>query len=816
MIIWQQQSAEQRQQLLARATITQSANLTTTVADIITQVQRDGDQALYQCTEQFDGVKLAKLTVDKQLISEATNALSTNRIAALQRAYQQITAFHQAQQFTAIEVTTSPGVVCELRSEPLESVGLYIPAGSAPLPSTVLMLGVPAQLAGCQRIALVCPPNQYGHIANEVLVAASLCGIDEIYCVGGAQAIAALAVGTETIAPVSKVFGPGNRFVTEAKKQLAQQVPGFAIDMPAGPSELLVIADSQANPAFVAADLLSQAEHGVDSQVILVSDNADLIAQVTLQLNNQLSNLSRQTIARKALQNSRLILTESINQAIEISNQYAPEHLIIQCQQARSLLPQLRNAGSIFLGAYTPESAGDYASGTNHVLPTYGYSKVISSLSLSDFSRRFTVQEISKEGLQGLAECIIELTDAEGLDAHQNAVTIRLTESANSTPENTKNQSLNTNNSIVEQLARADIQAMTPYQSARRLTQGAGNFSNKVWLNANEASGPGIYQLNGDSINRYPDCQPDKLINAYADYCQLSRQQILATRGADEGIELIIRSFCTAYQDNIIICPPTYGMYAISAENHGAGIISVPLVNQQLNVEQLTEQLPNAKVVFLCSPGNPTGNVLPLTQIIAVLEASQNQAIIVVDEAYIEFCAEQTSITLLNKYPNLIILRTLSKAFALAGLRCGFTLANSSIIALLSKVIAPYPVSAPVAELASKALTRDAIIRMNLRVKETNELRHQVMQWLSAQAWCTKVFASDANFILFQCKNKDIVFNVLQAQGILIRDQSKQPQLDNCLRISIGSARELQLFKQVLIEHVSASSSSNNNYRSVK
>jgi histidinol dehydrogenase len=294
------------------------------------------------------------------------------------------------------------------------------------------MLGVPAKLAGCQRVVLVCPPDKNGQLANEILVAADLCGITEIYTVGGAQAIAALAYGTKTINAVNKVFGPGNKYVTEAKTQLSQQVAGFAIDMPAGPSEVLVIGDAQANPAFIAADLLSQAEHGADSQVILLTDCESLINNVSDELDKQLALLSRRKIAEQALTQSRLILTKDLNQAVKVSNRYGPEHLIIQTENAPSLLNDLRNAGSIFVGAYTPESAGDYASGTNHVLPTYGYSKVISSLSLADFSRRYTVQEITKAGLTDLSECIIELTDAEGLDGHQRAVTIRLEEGGKS------------------------------------------------------------------------------------------------------------------------------------------------------------------------------------------------------------------------------------------------------------------------------------------------------------------------------------------------------------------------------------------------
>jgi len=427
-INWSSLSPGEQQETLARPAINNSASLSDQVADILSLVKKQGDQALFQLTEKFDTVKLTTLKVTKEQIKQARLALSDKRLKAIKTAYQQIKCFHDAQIPTDVDITTRPGVRCILKTQAIDSVGLYIPAGSAPLPSTVLMLGVPAKITGCSRTVLVCPPDKNGQLADEILVAADLCDIDEIYTVGGAQAIAALAYGTETIKAVHKVFGPGNRFVTEAKKQLSQQVPGFAIDMPAGPSELLVIADEQANAAFVAADLLSQAEHGPDSQVILLSDSESLINNVAVELSQQVSLLSRKEIAQQALLQSRLILTKNLNQAVEISNEYGPEHLIIQTEKPQSLLSTLRNAGSIFVGAYTPESAGDYASGTNHVLPTYGYSKVISSLSLADFSRRYTIQELTKEGLASLAECITELTDAEGLDAHKRAVTIRLEE----------------------------------------------------------------------------------------------------------------------------------------------------------------------------------------------------------------------------------------------------------------------------------------------------------------------------------------------------------------------------------------------------
>lgn len=381
------------------------------------------------------------------------------------------------------------------------------------------------------------------------------------------------------------------------------------------------------------------------------------------------------------------------------------------------------------------------------------------------------------------------------------------------------------NKNVIDKLARAELVDMVPYQSARRLFASGDNdqANSKTWLNANEAPGQGKYQLSSENINRYPDFQPKALLSAYSNYCGLPTENILATRGADEGIELIIRSFCRAYQDSILICPPTYGMYAISAENHGAGIVSVPLLNVaqasttkvntaqvgaaqadcQLDLDGLKQQVGKVKVVFLCSPGNPSGNLLPPAQINAAIELFKDSAIIVVDEAYYEYAAakEEANSQLITQYENVIVLRTLSKAFALAGLRCGFTLASKAVITLLSKVIAPYPISAPVAEIASNSLNND-LAAMQARVVQVTILREQLSSWLTEQPWCSYVFNSDANFVLFRCTSeadKSRVFNLLLENNILIRDQSKQQQLDNCLRISIGSEAELEQLKKLLI-----------------
>ncbi|MGF1746654.1 histidinol dehydrogenase [Vibrio minamisatsumaniensis] len=421
-VVWQSLSESQQDSVLERPAITEGANITATVSDVIAKVRNEGDAALKELTAKFDGVTPKNIRVTSGEVEEACTRLTPEMKQALEQAYSNIAKFHEAQKPQPIKVETQPGVLCEQVTRAINTVGLYIPGGSAPLPSTVLMLGVPAQIAGCRKVVLCSPPP----IADEILYVAKLCNIDEVYNVGGAQAVAAMAYGTDSVATVDKIFGPGNAYVTEAKRQVSNDFRGAAIDMPAGPSEVMVIADETADADFIAADLLSQAEHGPDSQVVLVTPSPIVADQVTEAVQKQLKELSRANIAQQALASSLIIIAESITQAIAISNFYGPEHLIVQTKNPRELLPLLDNAGSIFLGDWSPESAGDYASGTNHVLPTYGYTKTYSSLGLADFSKRMTVQELTAEGLKGLAPTVVTMAEAEGLDAHKRAVTIRV------------------------------------------------------------------------------------------------------------------------------------------------------------------------------------------------------------------------------------------------------------------------------------------------------------------------------------------------------------------------------------------------------
>ena len=421
-IDWQQCDEQQRRDLLTRPAISASDRITESVSEILRRVRSEGDSALREFCARFDKTEVQELRVTAAQIEAASARLGDDVKQAMAHAVRNIDTFHQAQKLSIVDIETQPGVRCQQLTRPIQSVGLYIPGGSAPLVSTVLMLATPARIAGCQKVVLCSPPP----VADEILYAAKLCGVEEVYQLGGAQAIAALAFGTESVPRVAKIFGPGNAYVTEAKRQVSQSLDGAAIDMPAGPSEVLVIADSGATPDFVASDLLSQAEHGPDSQVILLTPDVTMAQAVGEAVERQLQTLSRSEIARQALASSRLIVAKDIAQCIEISNAYGPEHLILQTREPEQLVDSITSAGSVFLGDWSPESAGDYASGTNHVLPTYGYTATCSSLGLADFQKRMTVQQLTPEGLLGLATTIETLAQAEQLTAHKNAVTLRV------------------------------------------------------------------------------------------------------------------------------------------------------------------------------------------------------------------------------------------------------------------------------------------------------------------------------------------------------------------------------------------------------
>lgn len=398
--------------------------LRNTVSEVLNRIRMEGDKAVVEYEEKFDKVRLSSLAVTEKEFAEAEKEVSIELKAAIMLAYNNIRTFHSSQKFEGKKVTTLPGVTCWQKAVAIEKVGLYIPGGTAPLFSTVLMLATPAQIAGCKEIVLCTPPDRTGKIHPAILYTAKIAGVSRVFKAGGVQAIGAMAYGTESVPKVYKIFGPGNQYVTAAKQQVSLR--DVAIDMPAGPSEVAVLADESANPTFVAADLLSQAEHGTDSQAILITTSQDLLQAVTEEVSRQLPSLFRRNIAEKSLANSKLILVRSIDEAIDMANEYAPEHLIIETKDYQSVAERIVNAGSVFLGAYSPESAGDYASGTNHTLPTNGYAKAYSGVSVDSFIRKITYQEVTAEGIATIGPAIEVLAANEYLDAHKNAVSVRL------------------------------------------------------------------------------------------------------------------------------------------------------------------------------------------------------------------------------------------------------------------------------------------------------------------------------------------------------------------------------------------------------
>jgi histidinol dehydrogenase len=425
-IHWNTLTETERDRALARPAQSRADELRRGVEQIIAAVRADGDAALRELSARYDRCVLNAIEVDEEEFVAAEAKLAPELKAAIREAAARIETFHRAAAPQPVGVNTAVGVRVERMLRPISRVGLYVPAGSAPLPSTALMLGVPAQIAGCREVVLCSPARADGTCDEAVLFTARTVGVHRVFKLGGAQAIAAMAYGTQSVPRCDKLFGPGNAWVTEAKLQVSADPGGAAIDMPAGPSEVLVIADADANPVFVAADLLSQAEHGPDSQVILLSPSAALLDQVATEVDRQCAELPRGAIAEQALSQSRLIQVDSLPQAVEVSNRYAPEHLILQVNAARDLLDGIESAGSIFVGAWTPESVGDYCSGSNHVLPTYGYARSYSGVSVASYQKQITVQELDPNGLRTIGPCTVTLAAAEQLEAHRRAVTLRL------------------------------------------------------------------------------------------------------------------------------------------------------------------------------------------------------------------------------------------------------------------------------------------------------------------------------------------------------------------------------------------------------
>ncbi len=781
MKVYNNTNPQEWPELLKRPAMS-TADLEPAVRTTLESVRENGDKALLDLTERFDKVLLQNIQVEAEEFAAAEAAIDLELKNAIQQAQSNIFTFHQSQQETPEVIETMPGVQCWRKSVAIEKVGLYIPGGTAPLFSSVLMLGVPARIAGCAEIVLCTPPRKDGTIDPAILYTAQLVGINKVYKVGGAQAIAAMAYGTETVPAVYKIFGPGNQYVTEAKQQVNRV--GVAIDLPAGPSEVMVVADQSAVPAFVAADLLSQAEHGADSQVVLIADTESLVNEILAEIEEQIKELPRRGFAKVALSNSVAIIAEDRKEMTALINEYAPEHLILAVENPERLAANIVNAGSVFLGNYTPESAGDYASGTNHTLPTNGFATAYSGVSLDSFVKKITFQRITPIGLQNIGPTVETMATAEQLVGHKNAVSIRLAtiESAQDPMAegigNSANNEKDTNAvSVVEALVRTDLRAFKPYASARDEFEGQA----EVYLDANENP----FETD---LNRYPDPLQKSLKKGIAAIKKVKPEHIFLGNGSDEAIDLLVRLFCETGTDSILTLPPTYGVYGVAARTAGVQVKELPLdANFQpdlTGLQSLSAQ--NAKLLFICNPNNPTGSIIPKPLLEQMIEGFKG--IVVVDEAYMDFSDEDSCIEWIDRFPNLVVLQTFSKAWGLAGARLGMAFSNAEMISWLNKIKLPYNIN----QLTQQALQNklENVDEVTAQIKLICQERDRLIPQLSELNFVQKVFPTQTNFILVRVNNPDQTYDYLMQKGIIVRNRSRQLHCEGCLRLTVGTPAE--------------------------
>lgn len=749
------------------------------VKEIIQSVKEGGDKAILSLTQEIEGITLNSLRVSQEEISQACEQVSPEVKEAIEQAYANIHAFHSAQMPSRIELETAPGVKCIQKPVAIGKVGLYIPGGTAPLFSTVLMLAVPALIAGCRQRVLCTPAGKDGKVNPTVLYTASRCGITDIFKIGGAQAIAAMASGTESVPRVDKIFGPGNRFVTSAKKLVSSTTT--AIDMPAGPSEVMVLCDQSAKPSFVAADLLSQAEHGRDSQVVLVSLQEDFAQKVLEEVDRQAALLSRGEFVRSSLENSSAVVFDSLESMVAFADHYAPEHLIINMKDAENIAEKVTTAGSVFIGPYTPESAGDYASGTNHTLPTSAWGRSYSGVNIDSFMRKMTLQKISAEGLKGLGGCITTMAKAEGLDAHAAAVTVRLQDAA---MEASKEKSAETQEFDLDSVVRRNILELCPYSTARDDFQGCAS----VFLDANENP----YE---NGYNRYPDPHQKDLKAKICAFKGIQSENLFLGNGSDEAIDLIYRIFCEPGKDNVVSICPSYGMYEVAAATNDVEFRKV-LLNEDFSLDSgrlLAAADSHTKALFICSPNNPSANAFELSQIEDI--AARFKGIVVVDEAYIDFSTKGSAVGILERRPNVVVLQTMSKAKAMAGLRIGLAIASKAIIRLMSMVKYPYNISRAAMEKAVELLES---IPSDAQTSEILSQREKLSKELEGIACVKKVFPSDANFILARFDDADATYDYLIGKGIIVRNRDKVALCKGCLRLTVGTPEENDILIQAL------------------
>jgi len=750
-----------------------------TTARILDDIRKGGDSALREYSRRYDACVPHSFRVPASDVRVAGECLGRELKAAIETALCNIRRFHDYhREKEEGRIQTQSGVECFQRLVPIEKVGLYVPGGRHPLFSSLLMLGVPAVLAGCREVVVCTPPDHNGRVHPTIIYCAGLLGIRRVFCVGGAQAIAAMAYGTESIPRVDKIFGPGNDYVTAAKMQAAGD--GVAVDMPAGPSELLVVADHSARADFVVADLLGQLEHGASSRAVLVSLDRQLAQAVCGELSTRLEAGEFSTVVEKNLESVVVMVAADRNQAVTILNAYAPEHLTLAVEDPQAWVGMIHNAGSVFLGHWAAEAVGDYASGTNHTLPTGGHARAWSGITVRSFQKSISFQHLSADGLLGVARTVEVMALAEGLPLHAASVSLRRA-AARAEPRAKMNPL---------DLLSCRARSLQPYVSARDKSRAR----EMVWLDANEL--PVSFSDNA-GVNRYPDPKQRHLTQRIAGMYGWEPERMLLGNGSDELIDILIRGCCDSRGDRILVCPPTYGMYEVCARGNGVDVIEVPLwpdfsLDAQGVIRHARRE--NARLIFLTSPNNPTGNLLDKASILDVVRNCQ--AAVVVDEAYLDFAKDPGLAKETEYFPNLFVLRTFSKSWGAAGVRVGMLLGNVEVLAVLRNLQAPYNISTPNSETLARIL--DSTKKRTRVLRELVSEREFLSNTLPLLDCVDEVFPSQANFLLVRFLDGAGVLRFLETNGVRVRDRSDQPGCGNCLRISVGTTKENRFLMECL------------------
>jgi histidinol dehydrogenase len=735
---------------------------------LLLDVRRRGDAALLDLTARFDGVRLKQTTVPTSVMKAAWDTLDPGLRTALETAAAHIEAAHRAQLFQEEPVEVVRGVRVWREWRPFQRVGIYVPGGRTVYPSSVLMLAIPARLAGCQEIVMCSPPQRDGEIALAILAAASLGGVTEVHAVGGAQAIAAMAYGTESIRRVDKIFGPGNAYVTAAKLMVFGEV---AVDMPAGPSEIVILTDGSVPATWIAADLNAQAEHAPDARALLVSTDPRIAAEVRDLIDGDLAT------------QVRVLTTADMEAAVAFANEFAAEHLTLACAQPERWLPQISAAGSVFLGAYAPAAAGDYATGANHVLPTGGASRSFSALGVDAFGRKIQVQSLDRDGLRRLEPVVTAIAAAENLTAHGESVRIRRTGSA-------------ANPQVDGPRPRAAILRMQPYEweppSARIASDAGVPEASVVRFDTNTLPWPGasVSDVGPLSPNEYPDTSYTLLTSALATYTGASPDSITVGAGADELLDMLAKAFVGA-GDPVVLSRPTYAMFRIVSEMAGGRVEAVPGAGLDLDQERFLQRSRYARLTWLCNPNNPTGELLPLGFIETVVEGTPG--VVAVDEAYFEFSGV-TAAGLIARFPNLVVVRTLSKAFGLAGVRVGYALAGTRISAALRRVRPPGSISVLSEALGVEALRRQD--EMRKRVSAIAASRDTLSSALAELG--LEVHPAAGNFLLVRTGTGAAPW--LLRRGLVVRTFPSASPLKEFVRITVRTVEENARLVDVLAE----------------